>query len=458
MLSDSKASATAIKVGLVLLVLSVGLLVYPLGAQEASRMALTGALYEYRSIEIDGFPLGVDRSVKDGKTYSDKAPGQPILAIPAYALTQALGLPDARDPVIEDNLTLWLVTLASATIPTVALAVVGLRLAAYKEKNGALWSVTALITGTVILPFTTILFGHVLASLLLAAAFVTLRSFRPFIAGLLAGVAVTVEYTTAIGVAILLGWLIIGKSRSRAPLFVAGGVVPALMLGLYNQAAFGSPMRFSYQYSAFTGVKRTAAPILGIFDSPAIDNLLLLFVSGRGLFIATPIVVAGVIGTVHLLRDPRSRDLGVVCLLMITSFLLLAVFWSNPFGGDSPGPRYMAPALIFLAPGLACFWSRYRVLAVGLWLISVGTMVLAVFTNALAITRNDPAGIATWIGLAINGQWMPNIIGIATGWPGDVAFVVVASVSLAVLVAGMIRIEPTIDVASEDTNAGPGMF
>ena len=65
----------------------------PLMAQQASRYALTAALWDGQTITVDAYDhlLSVDRAERDGRVYSDKAPGQPLLAVPAYAAYRALG-------------------------------------------------------------------------------------------------------------------------------------------------------------------------------------------------------------------------------------------------------------------------------------------------------------------------------------------------------------------------------
>ncbi len=43
------------------------------------------------------------------------------------------------------------------------------------------------------------------------------------------------------------------------------------------------------------------------------------------------------------------------------AFLLLELGYYDPYGGDSPGPRFFIPALPFLALGLAPAFARWRV-------------------------------------------------------------------------------------------------
>lgn len=79
-----------VALGLLILAISVPI-VQPLRAQQASRYALTGALWDDRSVWIDDYPLGVDQAEHDGHVVSDKSPGQPILAVPPYALYRLVG-------------------------------------------------------------------------------------------------------------------------------------------------------------------------------------------------------------------------------------------------------------------------------------------------------------------------------------------------------------------------------
>ena len=124
-------------------------------------------------------------------------------------------------------------------------------------------------------------------------------------------------------------------------------------------------------------------------------------------------------------------------LTVVGGFFLLAIFWGNPWGGESPGARYTVPALAFLVPGLAAAIKRFPVLTFGTWVISFGTMALATFSDALAITRTDPTGLRFWLSRAVNGEWIPSIAGIRLGRLGHVTF---AAVSLATSIALVVSV------------------
>ena len=90
-----------------LVVVIAGPLVHDNGAQQASRYTLTAAIWDEHTLNLDMYAaldepvLGVDRAVRDGSTYSDKAPLQPMLAVPFYAAYRAVGGEPAKSSLIS---------------------------------------------------------------------------------------------------------------------------------------------------------------------------------------------------------------------------------------------------------------------------------------------------------------------------------------------------------------------
>ena len=115
---------------------------------------------------IDGYRLGPDHTDRDGHVYSDKAPGQEVLAVPAYLGARLVGADPARTGRIEGNLSLWWVTLWSAGLPGVGII---LLVAVAAHRRGTPIPPPALATlafGTLLLPFSINLYGHLLGALL----------------------------------------------------------------------------------------------------------------------------------------------------------------------------------------------------------------------------------------------------------------------------------------------------
>jgi hypothetical protein len=218
-------------------------------AQPASRIALTAALAEHGSVDIQHYPLGIDYSVYHGLR-SDKAPGQPVMVVPAYLAARVVGAESAAHRRVSGNLTLWWTTLWSAMLPFAALLIVMRRTAARVNVAAALPATLAVGFGTLLMPFGAGLYGHVLASLLGLGAWSLLSADSvderaTFFAGLLAGAAVFVEYETAIIAIVLLVYVAV-VARPHLRWFVTGGVPGALALAAYEWIAFGAPWHFPY--------------------------------------------------------------------------------------------------------------------------------------------------------------------------------------------------------------------
>lgn len=401
----------------------VGLPVHEYRAQQASRYLLTAAVVEEGSIVLDDYVdvLGIDRAVREGHVYSDKGPGQPFFAVPFYAIGRAVGVEDPAILRVQGNLGLWWVTLWSAAIPGAVLAVLMFRRVREKDSRLALQATLAVFAGTLLLPFSALLFGHVLAALLLYSSYLLLVGdggwTRLMTAGLMAGLAVAVEYTAVLGVLVLVVYAA-ARHGTKVVGLIAGGVPAALALGVYNAIAFGSPFTLSYQFSAFGGVTERGRPVLAMFDTVAIDNVVKLFIDGRGLLIATPIVVVGIGAAIYGLRR-EDRGEAMLALGMMALFLLLPVFWGNPWGGDSPGARYIAPGLPFLVLPVLWAWKRWPRLTLAAALLSVVTMAAATFTNPF-LDRFSFGGLGTWARFAFRGETVDTLttmaIGQAAGW------------------------------------------
>jgi hypothetical protein len=329
------------------------------GPQDRTRYELTRHLVLQRTLTVE--PSLFDRAVYRGRSYSDKAPGMSFLAVPAYTLERAAGIAKPpRDWSSEGDLSLWLLRVLSSGVMFLAAVVLVGRLA--ERLVAGAGAATAAIFGvaTMAAPLAPTFFEHDAAAACAIAAFAAL-SFRRgrgalLLSGLLAGSAVLFQYAAGL-VALALAIYVVARHGRRVGWFLLGGVPPAIALGAYDWVAFGSPLHLSYRYVANPFAEQQHHGFFGI-GLPTLDGLRQVLVGPRGLLVFSPVVLAAVVGLVLLWRrGDRAQALVAAALSLV--FVLVAAGYFLPYGGQSPGPRFVGPALPFLALGLPCALARF---------------------------------------------------------------------------------------------------
>lgn len=385
---------------------AVGFVMQPLKAQQASRMALTAAVADHGTVRIDRYEpvLEVDFARKDGHLYSDKAPGQPLLAVPPYLAYRAVGGESAEVKRAEFNLALWWASLWSAAIPAAALVIVMARLARPWSERWSLPAALAMAFGSLLLPFGSLLFSHTLSSLCVAGAVLLWRGAGPgrarlLATGLLLGTAVTVEYTAIVALGVL-GIAALLRDRWAARWVVLGAAGPLATLAAYQWIALGSPLRTPYRYHNL-GLHNSAAAGLVL---PTVDRVWTLLTWNRGAFLLTPIVLLGVVGLVVAAaeRPERRAELAVVIALFVGFFVVQAGA-ADLTGGETLGPRYLVPGLPPLVIGLAVLWERHTALCTGIALLSAAIMLLATYADPLPRLQID-SELRYWLDRTLDGQ------------------------------------------------------
>ncbi len=368
----------------VLFLAAVAPIVPWLTAHESSRYAFTAALTEQSRFEIDDYEPLLSRDLVriDDHVYSDKAPGQPILAVPVLAAAEALGADPATDYRREGNLGAWSISLVFSVMAGALLLVLMRRNADRTEP--AVWSVTAAVAlafGTLLLPMSSAMYAHVFVAMLGFAAWHLLSRPRTPTAwevggaALLSSVAVASEYPMAGVAAILTGYVFVRQGWKRACLFLAPHLLAVCAIVAHSLRVYD---RIGTGYSAKD---------IDIQDSFGIPNplhMVRIFFAEKG-FMFTPIVIIGTVGLIQNMRSER-RDL-LVPAMVVTGFFLLQSGWVNPWGGETAGPRYMIPAMPFLVVAVARVLpqlaQRVRLAIIGLGMVSMG---LVLVTMPLVLT------------------------------------------------------------------------
>ncbi|MEP7335695.1 MAG: hypothetical protein ABI717_07935, partial [Actinomycetota bacterium] len=178
----------------------------------------------------------------NGHYYAAKAPGLAFAALPVFVALDVTGLKErlARAPGASDETVgmLWALGLVGCVLPAFAIAVLVRRLGDRLESGyGALAAVTA-GAGTLLLPFATVFFSHVLAAALAFGAFATLwlrgrLRWWGLLAGVFAGLSVVADYPLALA-ALIVGGYALSRSRRAGVEYAAGALVGVLPLLAYQ--------------------------------------------------------------------------------------------------------------------------------------------------------------------------------------------------------------------------------
>jgi hypothetical protein len=147
-----------------------------------------------------------------------------------------------------------------------------------------------------------------------------------------------------------------------------------------------------------------------------------------------------VVGALHIRRRGHAAEAAVVGAVGIGYFLYNAGYWL-PFGGGSPGPRFLIPALPFLAIGLASAYRRLPALTLGLAIPSA-TLMLA---GALTFPLIGENGTGTWANQLSEGSLEHTVLtalGVHNGWLAAAPVVAAAgtAIALAALATPRVRV------------------
>ncbi len=445
-----------------------------LGWAQTSYFAFVKALGD-GTAQIDNYHWETrDKSFINGHFFSVKAPGMPLLATPAYLLLKAVGgeqlSTTAADNARQGGAKLWtykalnvsaygydlnrarVVTrqleiqaplvwalgLLTSVLPALALLLL-VRSVSERLRPGY-GTATALALGmsTMVMVFASQFFGHILTSLVVFGAFALLMRERRGaprlalvgLAGVLAGLAVTIEYPlalagAAIGVYAMLRGDLLGAGLwpvlRRAITYGAGVIVGVIPIFAYNQWAFGSPTTNSYSQAvdiqgfsghATIGLNSGGFFGIGVPDPQAAAELLL---APRGILTITPVVIAGLYGVLLMRSNGKRAEANLIIGVVALFFIYDTGYWL-PFGGGTPGPRFLIPTLPFIALGFAEAWRRIPATTLVLSACGFVVMTTALLTYPLVGAGN----LYQWQERALDNTFQHTLLttfGLGDGWP-----------------------------------------
>jgi hypothetical protein len=285
--------------------------------------------------------------------YSNKAPGTSLLGVPAYFALhhaeRALGIDPVSIRAVLINaylVNLWVTVLPVAISSLFFLHLVGTLTG---ERRRAVLLTLVLYAGTLMLPFSTALWGHATAAafLVVALAFLVLPvRARDVLCGLFTGLAVLTDYGAApIALVLVAAMLLDRERRSRLGGIVLGGAAPFCVFAAYHWYVFGSPFVLASSYSPPSMVDD--GRIAGLFGSVSPRALWGLTVStSRGLFFYMPVLALALYAVRRVRRD-TDATLWRTSLAVVALILLVNATFNGWQGGLSTGPRYQIVALPF---------------------------------------------------------------------------------------------------------------
>ena len=464
------------------------------GWNQNSRFDLVRAIVERHTLSTDAYRENTeDRAYVRGHYYSDKAPGLVFFSLPfAWAARPAMRVFGVDPASPQGAMVLsWFVGAGASALPGalagVCLFFLGLRFDGGIRGSGL--AALALGLGSPFWAYASLFWAHALtgACLIFAFAFAlklgeSQHGRQDFLwalgVGLAAGWATVTEYPALPASALLVllalaqAWVRGRSTRWRVVLGAGlGASVCLLVLAAYLYAVFGS---FTPGYAYLDSKQFTFMQQRGFLGLtyPHPDRLLkLLFGCSRGLFLASPVMIAAPIGLGLLSKQKSSRTAALVAAAIPAYYFLFnaSFYWWK--SGLSFGPRYAGASFPFLCLGLAAVWQRVSeawrgVLAVA-GVISVFIALMVVSTTS-QLSMQDPCPIlhsswpAFWHGhMALNRVSMLTVLeagkspqpgalnlGQAMGLDGLASLIpLVAAWVLAILI--WIRIQPATAKAHE---------
>ena len=365
-----------------------------------------------------------DVAFHSGHFHPAKAPGGALIAAPAYFLVHGAERMAGMNPDDVWTLTLnaWLTSVFSVGLLSALGCVLFYRLALSLSGGRMLESLLASLTlafGTMFLPYGTSLYEHNVIAVALLASFYLLYRVRKMtsssstplsdrrerlyicLSGLCAGWAAISNYIMAVVVLLLFCYLLLAVRRKHGWLWFGLGLLgPFLLICAYNVACFGTPFTTNYSHED-PAFKTGSDAFLGLFHYPQWGVFpTVLFSPYRGLFFSAPVLLMGVYGLLVWARDGRTRAEAWLMISILLFFLLFIMTFNGWHGGWAVGPRYLAPALPFLALPLVAGFTRFFKTTCALALLSVAIAVLVT-----AVDPQAPAGDARLARVEGRAQW-----------------------------------------------------
>ena len=403
---------------------------------ELSRLMQTRALVDFgelslnRAMRVYG-PVG-DLSFREGLFYPSKAPLLSFAAAPVYVVFRNLA--GGQVGAVPEIPLIFFARLFLTIAPTLILLVLLRRfLETYVDGAAADLFVVFYALGTLAFSYSLQFLSHqTTADLLFGAFYVGWRWVRGdwpirtlVLAGFLAALAVTAEYTSAMAAGMIAIWIVLGRSGSARARVVAlgtvaaGALVPLTLLGLYHWRCFGGPLETGYKHLADAAYQPWhLGGFLGIRTPDPRAFVLSLFSPLRGLFALSPGLLLGIAGLRRLwMNRSRWAELGPIAVFtgtLVLAYLYFTSSFSYESWGWATGPRHMTgliPFLLLPAALLYCDLDNDVARGIARGLLAGSMLVTGCVTlvNYIPDNVSEPL-FGLFVPLALRGDLVPSVL------------------------------------------------
>ena len=167
--------------------------------------------------------------------------------------------------------------------------------------------------------------------------------------------------------------LVLKKDVKSLIKIVIGGIPFAVIYFIYNLQSYGSLIASGYD----TVRSET-------FNFQIFNGFNLLFSSGHGWLIFSPLMILGILGLVFGLK--KMREISLISLISILAMVVIYGFWPAWSGGGSFGSRFMIFAVPFISIGVAILLSNQKKIFYQKIILRKLVLVLVILTTFFTLT------------------------------------------------------------------------
>ncbi|WP_445175392.1 hypothetical protein [Microcoleus sp.] len=332
---------------------------------EASRLATIESLVDFHTFIIDNsrFAWTIDKYFYQGHFYSDKPPIFSIYGSLFYALLKVVGINFSNQYILANTLLIILVVGVASATGMVYLYKIFKLLAVDETWINVLLIIAG--TGTLLLPYSTVLSNHVISGSLLVAGFYYLLKVKesiryPLLSGLLITLAGSIDVVAFIFIPFLAVSFFNKPLKSKIVFSLACALVLVIyfQLNLYTSGSLRPPSMNSSLWE-YPGSMFDRTNLSGLAYHSNFSALLYyafhMIIGHRGLISYTPILVFSIWGFVKVFQNKefKYRQEYLLILLASSAYVLMYILRSNNYSGFSYGVRWYANLMFLLCVPLA---------------------------------------------------------------------------------------------------------